>query len=363
MSRRAVIVGAGPAGLSASIGLSRLGFQVEVFEQRKDWAPRVCGAFLSPEAQRHLNWLRIGSEIREMGAPCPQVQVHALGQRKVFSIEQKGTTGHAVPRKTLEDILLRQALSEGVRVRFGQKLLEEPACDLFVAAGGKFSAFQNEGFGKNKPKEGWVAFHAEFNGAAQKPGELSLHFFPGAYAGTLSFSDGTTNLSGLVHSRFRQKHPGSWEETLAMMKEKDPGLGDLLKNAVRSSPFIGIPFLPFGSRLVQRQKHFFAGDNAMVCDPFMGEGIARSLGAGPALFLSLKNGLTGPRWKEEGLKNYIRICKESYAARAQLGGILRWNIKTSLGIFALTQGIAGIPLIRSWVLGRAHRPPAWTEAH
>ena len=47
MNLTAIVVGAGPAGLSASIGLARAGFSVRVLEQRKEWQKRVCGSFLS----------------------------------------------------------------------------------------------------------------------------------------------------------------------------------------------------------------------------------------------------------------------------------------------------------------------------
>ena len=363
MRRSAAVAGAGPAGLSASVGLARLGFEVHVFEERRIWTPRVCGAFLSPEAHGDLIWLGILPQVMDQSAPCAQVTLHALGRAESFSILRQGIPGRAISRKNLEELLRLKAESEGVQIHFGAKVIEQPPCDIFVAAGGRFSALRELDPKKKNTKEGWVAFNVELRGARQNPGELSLHFLPGAYVGSLTFADGTTNLSGLVHSRFRSRHPGSWEEILAWMKREDSDLRSLLQNCEMTSSFKGIPFLPFGPQSSKHAGEFTVGDNAAVCDPFMGEGIARALSAGPALFRSLKGVLSRPGWKEDGLKNYAVFWRRNYAFRMRLGYVFRKCLESPVGLFALFQGLTRVSFIRSWVLERIHHRPVWTEGH
>ena len=69
------VIGAGPAGLSAAIGLTRAGYRVNVTEQRLRWTGRVCGCFLSPEASRHLQWLDVLRDVEAVAVPV-SVGVH-----------------------------------------------------------------------------------------------------------------------------------------------------------------------------------------------------------------------------------------------------------------------------------------------
>jgi hypothetical protein len=75
----AIVIGGGPAGLSSAIGLARAGFSVKILEQRKEWTGRVCGAFLSPEASSHLNWLGVLEKVREKSSPCRRVFISRSG--------------------------------------------------------------------------------------------------------------------------------------------------------------------------------------------------------------------------------------------------------------------------------------------
>ena len=63
-----VVVGAGPAGLSAAIGLRRAGADVLVLEQHPAPPPRVCGAFVNPEGASHLEALGLMDRVTDAGA-------------------------------------------------------------------------------------------------------------------------------------------------------------------------------------------------------------------------------------------------------------------------------------------------------
>ena len=117
------MIGGGPSGLSAALGLARRGFSVQVFYQQKEWKGRVCGAFLSPEALHHLQWLGLLKKVEERGAPCTHVTIfNASSYSSTIPIVQNGTPGLALTRKELEEVLLEEARRQGVLVRKGTRV-------------------------------------------------------------------------------------------------------------------------------------------------------------------------------------------------------------------------------------------------
>lgn len=63
--RRAVVVGAGIAGLTAAIALRQRGWQVEVLEQAAEVGPAGSGLSLWPNGLRGLDAIGVGTDVRE----------------------------------------------------------------------------------------------------------------------------------------------------------------------------------------------------------------------------------------------------------------------------------------------------------
>ena len=123
MPRSAVVVGGGPAGASAAIGLKRSGLDVTLIEQRTNWQGRINACFLCPEAVGELGHLGVLEAVRDGGAA--DVTNGALtfpgGEPLAFEIRRDGVAGLALPRQLLEDTLLERARTEGVTVEMGTK--------------------------------------------------------------------------------------------------------------------------------------------------------------------------------------------------------------------------------------------------
>ena len=90
-----LIVGAGPAGLSLALGLSRLGWKVRVFEKRLDLMTR--GGAIVGIAPNGLKALE---------------ELHSGLRDKIMSLSQGSGPSRSMPWCTMRDVLLEEALKE-----------------------------------------------------------------------------------------------------------------------------------------------------------------------------------------------------------------------------------------------------------
>jgi menaquinone-9 beta-reductase len=298
--RSAAVVGAGPAGLSAALALTRRGVRVTVFEQRPACAERVCGAFLNPEAVSHLKWLDVYSECLKEGAvPVRRAVVTSSGGASAeIPAGDESHPALAFPRPALERVLLKKLQDAGGEIRWGARVKtvrrDDPAwrietsaqsisTDVVVSASGRFS--------EKRPvaeSAGWYGWNARFSGVRQRPGDLSLHFFPGGYVGVLTFADGDSNVCGLIRRSADQTK--QWPDVFQEALSRQPSLRRCLEGAERAGEWRGVGPLPFSFRMRNANGPLLAGDAAAVGDPFLGEGIGRALGAGPLLDEALRTG-------------------------------------------------------------------------
>jgi menaquinone-9 beta-reductase len=366
----ALVVGAGPAGLSAALALRRAGADVTVFEQHPAPPPRVCGAFVNPEGVRHLETLGQYERLRAAGAePVGESVISWPGAPPVtVPIAREGRAGLAVPRPVLEGVLADALVEAGGRVCWGLRVtgasrgaggwsldtlarasVEPAGAPLLVVADGRFSTLS--GRPHRKARAGWFGWNASFLGVAQAPGALSLHFHAGGYVGVLTFADGTSNVCGLA--KLDRRRASSWEEVLRAASQDLPELARMLQPATRSGPFRGVGPLPFSSRMVRRPGAIVAGDAAAVGDPYMGEGISRALGTGPALLTALAD-RTLKFDAAGGLADYDRLWRDRYVPRLRFGAAARWVLgRRWIGPLVLGQVVSRASMLQR-VVDLAH---------
>jgi flavin-dependent dehydrogenase len=301
------VVGAGPAGLSAALGFLNAGVDVTVYEQRDHWNGRVCGAFLNPEAVRHLTWLGLANDPRvQQATHVTAATLHDHhGRQKSIPIRNGESVGLALSRKDLEEILLDAVRKRGGHIFYGSRIKEPPIANAVVLASGRFTHH-------TPGTHGWYGWNALFHGIKQAPGTLSLHFYPGGYVGVITFSDGSSNVCGLF--KRTKRGPIDWESTHANAYDQSPSLRKLLQNTSQASPWKGVGPLPFSRTMQKSEYALLVGDAAAVGDPYMGEGIGRALSAGPMIHAAWISG------EGENLNaRYRKLWQNHYAPRLKLG--------------------------------------------
>lgn len=148
MAKEVQIAGAGLAGLVAGITLARQGFRVKISEARPNIGGNLRYAdstLMNPaQIEKHL-----GVRVDEALEPWTYTRIWAYGKKYELP-NPKGVQSFTVERggreTSLENVLYRQALKEGVEIALGQKLSKQDLKELppgsIIATGLDREAFE-----------------------------------------------------------------------------------------------------------------------------------------------------------------------------------------------------------------------------
>jgi geranylgeranyl reductase family protein len=124
-----LVIGAGPAGTSCAALLAREGLEVTLVDRATFPRHKACAEYLSPEAARDLDDLGVLGEV-EAAAPARLTGFRLVSDDGTEAVGHYDRTpfppyrpfGYALPRSTLDLILLEAASRTGARVRTGVAL-------------------------------------------------------------------------------------------------------------------------------------------------------------------------------------------------------------------------------------------------
>jgi 2-polyprenyl-6-methoxyphenol hydroxylase-like FAD-dependent oxidoreductase len=327
--RTFAVIGAGPAGCAAAIGLADRGYRVTVYESRPFPRTKVCGEYISPAATGVLESL-IGAEALERaGAVRTDRYVLQWGDRT--REWRTPSAAWALSRRSLDTLLVERAAQAGVEVRQPTKVhavrYGDERVELTLADGGVEVAdavVHADGSGRHDPAgptpmiEGVVGHKCHLRLPESGPesgsgsgfvgaGAVGMRAGPGAYVGTIRVEGGLSTVALVAGRRHIARHRGDADAMLAALWPGfDPAWreGNWLSCGVARSKYIE-PGHPHSVRL---------GNAAGAVDPVGGEGIGLGLWAG-ASFAEL----LGERAEEAGLARAKQELARAYRER------LRWR--------------------------------------
>lgn len=376
------VVGAGPAGCGAAAGLAQRGWRVLLLE--RDHFPRhkVCGEFLSPEAQHSLRTLGVrdavaalapvplhGAAITTPGgatveivlpAPAWGLSRYALDARLATAVADAGGEvweGAAVTAAARSGSIVQVQVRRGGEG--GRRQTLEVQARMLLWACGRHSSTRlpprNAAAGSRQ--RGWrhcVGLKLHYRNLRMEP-RVELYLFPGGYVGINPIEGDRANVCLLITYAAFQAAGKSLACVLELAAARHPALAQRLRGAqaVAESECAVAP--------VDTQRPPASwdetlgapclGDTAAMIPPLAGDGMAMALRSAELCLEPADACLRGAASREQWKAVYTAAWRREFAARLQVGQALQSALTTQgLGDSLALLG-RGLPFAAQWLLG------------
>lgn len=291
----AIVVGGGIAGATFALELRRAGARVAVIERTARPTLKVCGDFLSGEAQELLAYL--GLDIRAMGAHAIRTLRLATGARRAEVTLPFTAAG--LSRLALDEALLQKAQAAGAEVIRGEgaTALEPAGSTVRVRIGSKVLTADCAGLATGKHNlRGWprtpgtmTAYKIQLEPSLQAARSLQdvvqLVSYRGGYVGACLVEEGQATICWILDAEAMRAVGPEWTTQLDHIACSSPVFGDLLGGARYLSTR---PAAISGFRYGYRRREPIApnvypvGDQLCVIYSFTGDGTALAMSSGIA---------------------------------------------------------------------------------
>ncbi len=335
----ATIIGAGPAGSTAAILLSRSGLSVRLVD--KDTFPRekLCGEFLSGEGVATLSAQGLEQRLQEAGArPVDRLLVTTRSGSRYEST--LGTEAVAVPRNRLDAMLADEAMASGATLTTGESVQAvsgsfsegfrlttssgEWRSRVVIGAFGRSSALMRllEAPPSRETKDPLVAFKSHAAAVIDER-VVELHGFNGGYCGLLGVGPDTVNICWITRASMLRSAGGKPHQMIDSVLRQNRYLNERLGDiAAGQLEFQAASQLTFRPRTTVVKDVFMVGDAAGMIAPMCGDGMAMAINSA-SLLAPLVEAYLGDRLKAEHVQAlYDRAWYSRFAGRMWLGRLL-----------------------------------------
>jgi menaquinone-9 beta-reductase len=296
----ALIIGGGPAGAAAAIGLARAGLPHLLLERGRG-GDALCGGFIS--------WRTIES-LERLGIDPDTLTRERLRRVRIFAGNRARETALPRPalcvsRRRLDSVMLAAAADAGAPIEDGVTVREidgltARAADgalyageaLFLASGKHDirGVARPEGARGDDPTLGLRVRLPASRATAIIGDAIELHLFDRGYAGLALQEDGSANLCMAVH-RSRLHEAGSPAALFAELAREHPALSERMVDFDSATSIDAIANVPYGWRATEgRDGLFRLGDQAGVIPSLAGEGMGIAIASAMSAVAAYRRG-------------------------------------------------------------------------
>ncbi len=290
-----IAIGGGLAGASFALELARNGVPVLLLESTRAAHHKVCGEFLSEEAQTLLAYL--GLDVKAMGASSMGIFRLAAGERYAEAPLPFRAAG--LSRYRLDQALLEKAEAAGAEVRRGVTVTEITSGNgaLAVKAGTETLKASAAALASGKhnlrqfpraPSD-MVGFKLQLRvgplALERLRNVVQLMMFDGGYIGACIVEDEIVTMCWVMHRALLQVIGADWPAQAAHLVRQSELLAGLLDGAKPQwEKPVAVAAIPYGylRRQALSPAVFPVGDQLAVIPSFTGDGMSIALLSGIA---------------------------------------------------------------------------------
>jgi flavin-dependent dehydrogenase len=330
-----VIVGAGLAGLTAAIHLSKLGYSIILIEKNSFPKHKVCGEYISNEVLPYLDWLGVNPDILNP----TKIDSLLFSTTKGKMINAKlPLGGFGISRYAFDLYLFEKAKAQHCEIiqetvtdiHFSNDVFTVDLsnnttliADVVIGAYGKRSNIDQK-LQRNfvKKKSPWLAVKAHYKG--NFPNDLvGLHNFKGGYCGVSKVENDTINICYLADYKTFQQYKNI-EEYQSKVVSQNPLLQSIFENTI---PLFEKPLtigqICFDQKKPVEQHILMIGDSAGLIHPLCGNGMAMAIRSAK-IVSELVDGYCQNNLKSrnELEQQYTQKWNKNFKLRLRIGRIL-----------------------------------------
>jgi len=339
-----IIIGAGPAGATLALELSRQGLQILLVDQATFPRDKVCGGCLNGNALAALSHLGLTDLPRQLGGqPVQQLRLQNEGRFTDIRVE----TGISISRSAFDAALIKRCIDAGVTFQSGVRanadeledgkpvvLLQSTTknvfcqCHIVVVTHGLKA-------GTTAPKSRFGAGVVLADTPPASPlNTISMAIAAGGYVGGVHVEAGRYVLAAAFDAGF-VKATGSLGHAAAEVLQQ-AGLPSI--PGLEQAAWKGTPLLTRKPDRIAGNHWFAVGDAAGYVEPFTGEGMAWAISGALALAPIVHAAIK--QWEDAHVQNWIRTHVRLVGQRQLtcrlLSRLLRSQRLTSLMISSLS---------------------------